>query len=355
MTEIPSTYGTIYSGDNARAHLNDWFEKNLSRFSGVFFLVDENTHEHCLPLLLGDLPAINQYEILEIESGEHSKTIEVATQLWEALAELGADRKSLIVGLGGGVVTDMAGFIAATYMRGVAFLQIPTSLLAMVDASVGGKTGVDVGGIKNLVGTFSEAQGIWVDPVFLDTLDERQLMNGFAEMLKHGLIHDDKYFVDLLGVDSLDDTFYHMITRSIRIKGEIVDADSQEAGLRRILNFGHSIGHAIEAYALANEFDVLHGEAIAVGMWCESYMLKKQGLLSEVDFEIISKNIDDRYQLPASLFSEIEGIISYLKFDKKNTGGELKASGIRGIGKPIEEFKYNLDQAGQAIFAYANR
>ncbi|MCL4152909.1 UNVERIFIED_CONTAM: hypothetical protein GTU68_035655, partial [Idotea baltica] len=214
-----------------------------------------------------------EYEIIEIESGEINKTIETCVGVWEALSELGADRKSILINLGGGVLTDLGGFVASTFKRGIAFINVPTTLLSMVDASVGGKTGVDLGSLKNQVGVINQPVMVLVIPDFLDTLEERQLESGFAEMLKHGLIKDRQYWDDLKMVSTLSEMKDHIL-KSVEIKNEVVLIDPTEQGLRKILNYGHTLGHAIESYFLASQekSTLLHGEAIAIGMITEGYL-----------------------------------------------------------------------------------
>ena len=229
-----------------------------NKYTQVFILVDENTLEHCLPLL----PNFD-YQIIKIESGERNKNIETCQKIWQNLLNNNADRKALLINLGGGVISDMGGFCASTYKRGIDFINIPTTLLAMVDATIGGKTGIDFGFQKNMIGLFSLAKTVLIDATFLKTLNYRQIKSGKAEMLKHGLIANEQHFTQIISsaIPNLD-----LIKASIAIKQEIVSTDPFEKGIRKSLNFGHTLGHALEAYYLANNLDILHGEAIAQGM-----------------------------------------------------------------------------------------
>jgi len=306
--------------------------------SKVFFLVDENTHEQCLLGLLQDLPNLGEYEVLEIEPGEQSKDFELASNLWAAMAELGADRDALLVNVGGGVVTDLGGFVAATYKRGLKFWHVPTSLLGMVDAALGNKTGIDVDDIKNLAGTFSAAEAIFIYPGFLETLPEDQMRSGFAEILKHGLIAEETHWqaaLDAWQVGEID----HIIERSAAIKLKVVDADEREAGQRKILNFGHTIGHAVESYFMKQDKPILHGEAVAAGMLMESWLSNRKTGLHNDDFVEITKKISsifDKIELPETADNEI---LNFAGYDKKNQGGQLKFSLLRQIGQAT----YNVD------------
>ncbi|RZL11258.1 MAG: 3-dehydroquinate synthase [Pedobacter sp.] len=241
-------------------------------YSKVFVLTDEHTSVHCLPVFQQLLDDFTGFDLIETSAGEENKSIDFCIGIWKTLLDFGADRKCLLINLGGGVITDMGGFIAATYKRGVDFVNIPTSLLAQVDASVGGKTGIDVDNAKNMVGTFSIPIAVFIEDVFLKTLPEKEMRSGSAEVLKHGLIADAAYFKEL------NDTGLHAITaaqvyRSVEIKNTVVTEDPLEKGLRKILNFGHTIGHALESYSLSNDKTPLtHGDAIAIGMICESYL-----------------------------------------------------------------------------------
>ena len=216
--------------------------------SKIFILVDENTHNHCLPILLPNLETDAPFEVIEIEAGEENKNIGTATQLWEIFSEMEADRKSLLINLGGGVVTDLGGFVASTYKRGIRFINLPTTLLAMCDASIGGKTGIDHQYLKNVIGTFALPEAILFYPKFLDTLKFEELRSGFAEMLKHGLIADEKHWNDLISLEKIAPQFIEpFIQRSMEIKQDVVSKDFREQNIRKNLNFGHTIGHAVES------------------------------------------------------------------------------------------------------------
>ena len=313
-----------------------------SQYSKVFFLTDSNTFEHCMPLLNDYLPELQNYDVIEIDPGEENKNINYCIGVWQNLLDFGADRDSLLINLGGGVITDMGGFAASTFKRGIDFVQIPTTLLSQVDASVGGKTGIDLGSIKNIVGTFSQPKAVFISAEFLKTLSKRQLVSGFAEVVKHGLIADKDYYEQVKSIH-LEDIPTEVIYRSVQIKNEVVTSDPYEKGLRKILNFGHTIGHAVETYSLKTDIDpLLHGEAIALGMICEAYLSYKHNSLSADDLqEIISyiRSVFPDYIFPASSYTQI---LDYMRNDKKNSKGNISFSLLGSIGKC--DFNIYLDE-----------
>ena len=325
---------TIYFGEDSYQALNDYLEKNEKNLSKIFILTDENTNEHCLPILLAN-SALGEVEIIEIESGEQNKNIETCVQLWETLAELGADRNSLLINLGGGVITDMGGFVATTFKRGIRYINVPTTLLSQVDASVGGKTGVDLGNLKNEVGVFSYPELILIDTQYLNSLDNRQLKSGFAEMLKHGLIMDKLHWETLLySFETLDfDQLGNLIYDSVSIKKKVVEADPKEMGLRKILNFGHTIGHAVESTLLGTENEILHGEAIVLGMITEAYLSHKVSGLSEDEMNTIKQELNRIYPKIDTSVLNFDTVMKYMEHDKKNVKGEVKFSLLSSIGK----------------------
>lgn len=303
------------------------------KYSKIFVFTDGNTSEACLPVFQSMLGDFSTFDLIETDPGEENKNIDFCIGIWKTLLDFEADRKSLMINLGGGVITDLGGFVASTYKRGIDFINIPTTLLSMVDASVGGKTGIDVDNVKNMVGTFSLPQAVFIESEFLKTLPEKELLSGFAEMIKHGLIMDKAYFEALKGID------YRTITaaqifRSVEIKHEVVTVDPLEKGLRKILNFGHTIGHAVESYALSNDAKPLtHGEAIAIGMICEAFLSVKYSGLSEQALEEITTYISSVYPAYQITEESFEAILALVKTDKKNEHGYVMFSLISAIGK----------------------
>lgn len=322
---------------------------NPSLYSKIFILVDENTSQYCLPHLLNHLATEMEIEIIELEVGEIHKNIATCTEVWGALSELGADRKSIMINLGGGVISDLGGFVACTFKRGIDFINIPTTLLSMVDASIGGKNGVDLGNLKNQIGIIREPKAVLVDTQFLSTLPQNEMRSGLAEMLKHGLIFDKKYWDKFKNIKDLHtEDLNQLIHQSIQIKNTIVCEDLTENGVRKSLNFGHTLGHAIESYFLENESKttLLHGEAIAVGMILESYISREKNLLTNNEYQEIKYIINDIFERIEFSQVDIDKIIELLIFDKKNEFGKVQFALLDGIGK----IKINQESDNQLIY-----
>ncbi|QCX52316.1 3-dehydroquinate synthase [Elizabethkingia sp. JS20170427COW] len=330
--------------------LNQYISENQP--SLLLILVDENTHEHCLPTLLGNLETDIPFEIIEIEPGEEVKNIETATLLWEVLTDFGTDRNALMINLGGGVITDMGGFVASTYKRGIKFINIPTTLLAMVDASIGGKTGIDHGFYKNIVGTFSLPEKIFAYPKFLQTLEFTQLRSGFAEMLKHGLIASESHWNNLKNIELTPENLEAFVVDSMNVKQQVVEADFKEKNLRKTLNFGHTIGHAIESLFLQAEHTIPHGEAVTAGMVMEAHLSFSSQLISKEILDEITNTIFKVYpQLPIEEFDKND-IFNLMLNDKKNIGGKIKFSIIDAIGHCLYDYEVSRAQIDEAIDYY---
>lgn len=335
MTSIETETYNVHFNDNGYDEINTYIDKN--DFSKLLILVDTNTHEYCLPKFMSRLETTIAIEIIEIESGEHHKTVDTCVGVWNAISELGADRKSLMLNLGGGVVTDLGGFVACTFKRGIKYINIPTSLLAMVDASVGGKTGVDLGTIKNQIGVISSGDMVIIDTSYLDTLPQNQLKSGLAEMLKHGLIFDRVYFDKLINLSKLTlNDLDTLIYESIVIKKNIVKKDPFERAERKHLNFGHTLGHAIESYFLSNsqKKELLHGEAVAIGMILECYISSELLEFPKEDLIYITNVINKLFPPVEIKPSDYDAIIELLKYDKKNEHGNINFVLLKQIGNP---------------------
>ena len=302
-------------------------------YARTVVLVDTNTRGHCLPHFL-EHSQLNPDQVIEVAAGERNKNITTCTRVWQGLLDGRADRRSLLVNLGGGVVTDMGGFCAATYKRGIPFLQVPTTLLSQVDASIGGKLGVDFGEVKNSVGVFQNPLSVRIDPAFLRTLPEREVRSGAAEMYKHALIRDAEQW-DRLGaiVRFTPDQLTPLLIESLEIKRAIVREDPYERGVRKALNFGHTIGHAVESYALATELPLLHGEAIAIGMIAEAGLSHASCGLPQAHLENITRTLlrtYGNYALPPG----VEGqLLRLMRNDKKNEGAAINFTLLSRIGE----------------------
>ena len=321
MESIKAATYSIYFKEEGYTELSNLITKN--NYSSIFILVDEHTMELCYPKFISNFSTDKKIEIIEIEAGEIHKNIETCTGVWQAMSELNADRKSVLITLGGGVITDLGGFVAATYKRGIDFINIPTTLLSMVDASVGGKTGVDLGVLKNQVGMFANPQMVLVDPSYLETLSERELKSGTAEIIKYGLTKNIDLFNDIKINNHLK--VNELIHKSIEIKNEVVLEDPKEQGLRKVLNFGHTIGHAIESFYLDSKEkeNLTHGEAIAIGMVCECFISSELLNFSKSKLTEVKDVIISVYGKIPLFENDFTAIIDLLKHDKKNVGGQV--------------------------------
>ncbi|GLB49522.1 3-dehydroquinate synthase [Neptunitalea lumnitzerae] len=335
MEAITSINYNVHFNLDAYTALNNYLKE--TSYSKIFILVDTNTHVCCLPNFMGAIEGNYPFEIIEIEQGEINKTIETCAAVWSAISELEGDRKSLIINLGGGVVTDLGGFVAATYMRGIDFINVPTTLLSMVDASVGGKTGVDLGSLKNQVGVFCTPKMVLVITDFLKTLPANEMRSGMAEMLKHGLIADEEYWNEFKNLENLNlNDLDRLIYASVVIKNTVVKADLKEQNLRKILNFGHTLGHAVESYFLNSETraTLLHGEAIAIGMILAAH-LSFQALGFPIEKAKEIKSVITTYFEKVSISEEeLEHIITLMKHDKKNSFGNVNFVLLKDIAQP---------------------
>ncbi|OUW73451.1 MAG: 3-dehydroquinate synthase [Pelagibacteraceae bacterium TMED216] len=345
-------YKVLFSNE---AHIE--LDKLLNResYSSIFILVDSNTKQHCLHLFLNYFSRLKACPVLVIPAGEENKDLETCQELWEQLSQLGADRKSLLINVGGGVVTDLGGFVAAAFKRGIDFINVPTTLLSMVDASVGGKTGVDMGGLKNQIGIIKHPKLVIIDTFYLETLPENEYKSGYAEMLKHGIIQDKDYFEELSQFKSLKDSdLENYIHYSVEIKNNVVSQDLYESNFRKILNFGHTLGHAIETYFLTQpeKKTLLHGEAIAIGMITESYLGAKLCRLNIDTAKKIKKVFLNIFSKVFFTESDIEAILLLLKYDKKNSHRKVKFVLLHEIGEPAIDKEIHSDLLVEAFHFY---
>ena len=329
---------------------------NKHEYSSLFVLVDENTEQHCLTRFLAHTE-LNPTSVLVMQAGEENKHLSTCEKLWNELSSLGADRNSALINLGGGVVTDLGGFVACTFKRGIDFYNIPTTLLSMVDASVGGKTGIDLGALKNQIGIIQEPQQVVIDSQWLSTLPLEEVRSGFAEMLKHGLIADANYWGKLKGLVNLTpEVLSPYIKPSVAVKSEVVQEDPYEKGLRKILNFGHTLGHAIESYFLVtpSKQRLLHGEAIAIGMVLEAYLsIECCGLRPEEAKEI--KIVFQQFYPKVEIKKEdVDAILALLRHDKKNKAGRINFVLLTKIGIPAIDVQVPQDLFQKAFDFYAS-
>jgi len=331
--------------------LATFFAQN--EYSHIAILVDEFTNKYCLPIIQDLLPS-NFTKIL-IKSGEHHKNLATCERVWDRMTQANMDRHSLMVNLGGGVIGDLGGFCASTYKRGIDFIQIPTTLLAQVDASVGGKLGIDFHGLKNHIGVFQLPKTVLIDPKFIETLSIQQKKSGFAEIIKHCLIRDEQEWnaIRQQSFEELD--LSKLIAHSVAIKEAVVLEDPKETGLRKILNFGHTLGHAIETYLLdQGKRKILHGEAIAIGMIAEAFISHQRDLISLQELEEIESYLFENYGRVKLHPEEISKIIALTAQDKKNKGKEIRFSLLTGIGDCGYDIPVSASEMKKAIQYYLN-
>lgn len=276
---------------------------------------------------------LHHAEVIQLPTGEENKTIEICFQVWETLSDYKIGRNDLIINLGGGVITDMGGFIASTFKRGLRFINIPTTLLSQVDASVGGKTGIDLGPFKNQIGVFSNPDYVFIDHKYLTTLPQEQLTSGFSEMIKHGLIHNSKHWSGLTSLTELTvDTISPFIYNSVNIKHEIVTSDPKEKGARKSLNFGHTIGHALEGFLLKQGTPIPHGFAVAWGIHVESILSYKQSLISASELSQIEQFVVSNFPSCSIPKEAVPDLIELMRNDKKNEANTINFTLLNGIG-----------------------
>ncbi len=335
--------------------LNSTFSSALAPFASrkIAILVDENTHDHCLEFLITGFEALAEAEVIMLPAGEENKVLEVCFQVWETLTEAGFGRHDLLINLGGGMVTDLGGFVASVYKRGLAFINVPTTLLAMVDAAVGGKTGIDFAGYKNQIGTFRAAQATYIDTGFLHTLPSQEWANGFAELLKHALISDAQLWQNLSKIQDIQNELRsETIQQGVQIKLEIVAQDPTETGLRKILNFGHTIGHALESYYLNTETPLSHGHAVAIGLLLESHLSVELSTLTKEEFLSIETQIKNTYKL--QIPNDTEGLWALMQQDKKNDNGEVRMCMLSQIGSCIFDKNLTFEDFEKVLSGYSS-
>ena len=330
--------------------MNETLKQTVSDASKVFILTDENVAPFWLPEVAYWLHCDPAIDII-IKPGEQHKNLQTVQRIWKALMKHQADRNALFINLGGGTITDLGGFAASTYKRGIKFINIPTTLLGMVDAAIGGKTGIDFGGGKNQIGTFAEAEAVLIKPDFLITLPRRELLSGLSEMLKYGFIAD----ANLLNVNS--ENYQQHIVRCGEIKREIVAKDPTEKGPRKILNFGHTLGHAIESHCLTTAHPLLHGEAVALGMEAALWLSVKQcGLDIKVlqDYEAHLSLLLSEAEINLT-YADVDSILGYLAYDKKNKGENQQFVLLKAIGEPVWDVEVPSEKVHEALEYVVNR
>lgn len=322
-----------------------------ANYSKVIVIADANTKKYCYPFIK---PALPSHKLVTIPSGETHKVLATCESIWEAMTREELDRHALVINIGGGVIGDMGGFCASVYKRGIDFIQIPTTLLSQVDASVGGKLGIDFQGFKNHLGVFTLPKAVLIDPLFLKTLPEREIRSGFAEIIKHCLIADGAKWKQISAIDFEDQNWTDLIDHSVKIKQNVVDQDPTEKGLRKILNFGHTLGHAVETYFLGKAANqrLFHGEAIAVGMIMESYLSFKRGLIDAATLSAIEEFIFATYGRVKIGSEDVDAVVALTRQDKKNKGSEIRFSLLTGAGSCTYDVVVSVSEMRKAIAYY---
>jgi len=337
--------------------ISDNLERDLTHAIDVcapdklFVLTDKTTNEHCWPKIEG-FDCVKGAKLITIPPTDEHKNIATLSFVWEMLGELGGTRRSCLINLGGGMVTDLGGFAAATFKRGISFINIPTTLLAMVDAAVGGKTGINFNGLKNEIGAFCNARFVLLNTLFLDTLDDKNTRSGYAEMLKHGLISNERMWAELLNFDLGEPNrgrLQQMVAQSVRVKEEVVAKDPHEQGLRKALNLGHTVGHAFESMALHRGQPVLHGYAVAFGLVCELYLSTFKTNFPTSKMRQTVQFIRSYYGTFPLSCNDYDDLIELMQHDKKNTSAGINFTLLEDIGKPIINQTATGDEIKEAL------
>jgi 3-dehydroquinate synthase len=349
MALIKSNGYSVQIGTDIYPTISSFLAKQ--KYSQHIMVCDSNTLNQCLSKLILNCKRLADAEIIELEPGEENKSLEFSAHIWQTLIENKADKQSLIINFGGGVVSDIGGFCASTYKRGIDFINIPTSLLAMADASVGGKTGIDFNEIKNSIGTFAQPKAVFINPDFLKTLPKRHFKNGLAEIFKMALIYDKKFWAELKTIEP-EDNAELLITKSVGLKNKLVLEDPFDNGVRKTLNFGHSIGHAMEALLLPTTNALLHGEAIVIGMMIESHLALQKKLVVKKEFDEVYSVLTNLFTPPQISQLSLSSILEVLKNDKKNSNNKFRFALINKIGSCAFDVEVTELQIKKAIEYY---
>jgi 3-dehydroquinate synthase len=335
MQPLPTKSAPVSLSENPVADLQELIEKISP--DKIFLLTDEHTYEHCRPVI-SDLPGLSDERTLKIAAGDDHKHLEALASVWQFLSGGGASRHSLLINLGGGMPCDLGGFAAASYKRGIPFINLPTTLLSMVDASVGGKTGINFNGFKNEIGAFRIADMVLIHTPFLNTLDKENLLSGYAEMLKHALIDKTETLDELLDIDPAfisAEKLAGLVAESVLVKDRYVESDPLEGGIRKALNLGHTIGHAFESLAMKKGKPVLHGYAVAWGIIPELKLaVEKQGFSKDISDKVESY-IDELYGVHSFSKSDFDSLYQLMQHDKKNRGSRINFTLLSQVGDPV--------------------
>lgn len=340
---------TVLYSNNVDATLKSFIEGG--NYNAVMVLVDSNTRQLALPLL----PCLSHTGIIEIAPGDDNKNLDTLSHVWSEMEQCGATRHSLLINLGGGMVTDMGGFAAASFKRGIDFINVPTTLLSAVDAAIGGKTGINFNGLKNEVGAFAPAKAVIVSTIFFSTLPEQEFKSGFAEMLKHAMLSNKQQYLKLLNFDFKNinfNKFLEQLRTSIQIKQNIVERDPTEQGIRKTLNLGHTVGHAFESKALSDDNTVPHGYAVAWGLVVESVLSHIMLKFPSDDLYELAHFVKENYGTFHITCDNYDQILDLMRHDKKSHGGEINCTLLKECGIPTINNTINEDDLKAALDIY---
>lgn len=352
MATIKSIGHSVFSCSTAEKQLRKFIHS--SEYSKILIFTDDIVAKKVLPAFIKITKPDYKIPVFEMKNGEKNKTLKTCESVWNFLTQQQADRHTLLINIGGGVVSDLGGFCASVYKRGIDFINIPTTVLSMADAAVGGKTGIDFDSFKNHIGTFQQPKGVFVFPEFLKSLDARHKTNGLAEIVKAAIIFDSKFFQQIVSIEKTETLWEEkMLMQSIAIKNKVVSADPKEKNLRKILNFGHSIGHGIESVFLNKKSNyLLHGEAIAAGMIMEAHISFQKKLINLEDLISISLLISRWFPLLNIGKADWLKILALIVHDKKNKNKKLLFALPNRIGKCLPTVEVNIAEINQAFHFY---
>lgn len=334
------------------SRLNRTLSSKNYRDARFFILVDENTYNHCLAQLVSHVTPLQEAEFMEVPIGEECKDIAIATQLWQTLMESQADRSSVIVNLGGGSVSDLGGFVASGYQRGIRYINVPTTLIGMIDAAIGGKTAINLEGCKNQVGFFNQPDIVCIEPSFLNTLPDEELFNGVFEMLKTFMIGDPEQYSRLCDMlqNGTFEILPNMIAHCAEIKSAVVKQDPKDEGIRHILNLGHTFGHAIESFSHEpGQKPLSHGFAVGIGMVCALYLSVKKLGLAQTHLDRYRNVAAKLIELPHYTLRDTEKLLTYMRHDKKNAEGEIRCVLLQELGAPVIDLPVDENEIRDAL------
>lgn len=326
--------------------------------NGIFILCDTNTNDSVIPRLQSLCPALSDAPVFIVSAGDTSKNIETATDIWCRLIDGGATRHSLLVNVGGGMITDLGGFVAATYKRGMHCVNVPTSLLGAVDASVGGKTAINFNGLKNIIGVFSDPDASVISTTFFGTLPDHEILSGYAEMIKHTLLSGPKDFADIIGYDINEgsedpDGLLDLLRKSVSVKAHIVTEDPHEHGLRKALNLGHTVAHAFESLAFSRKSPVSHGYAVAWGLVVEGVLSHTVCGLDSTVLHTLATYVREHYGTFNITCDDYPALIASMRQDKKNVSADdINFTLLRAPGDPVLDVTATPAQIETALDIY---